>query len=114
MNNSRKIEILELLILELQDPMVKSTSKNGICLALRGVHRKRYITHQEYLDFVLFLDTLKPDKKQYVMFTKLPTWKGSRYWWSAIYLDITALQVRVDFLNAVIDNLKSIESCIQK
>lgn len=110
MTTERKIEILELVIKQLE---LNLLSIRGICDALDKLHYDNKISSQEFILMVSFIDGNRPSSdNQFKEFTKSPYWrKGGypmtiSYWWINIKDEPRTLQIRIDFLNKLIDTLK--------
>ena len=81
----------------------------GICDILEHFEIKFNISHEERKFITKLLHTHKPtDKNQYKEFTKNNFWTKSRfgYWWDAMFEYEETIQIRIDYLKAVIENLK--------
>ncbi len=107
LNRPRQIEILKDIIYLLETVH----NINGICLAIHLLKNSEKMTFTEYLKTNRFITDNKPSyDNKYAEFMNTPHWakKGSisAYWWRPTSEEPETKQIRIDYLNKLIDNLK--------
>lgn len=105
MKHKRIIQLLELTKTTLDN----SESCFGICKALSQTyyHTEDFSENEyEYLKEFLFANKPRKDN-QYVHYTYSPYWHDDEYWWKPINIVPRAKQVRIDYLNELIKNIKN-------
>ncbi len=103
--NDRLKEIFELMITNLiERPLTLDT---GICKVIEVLSREKIITLNEtkFVKQYLFLN--KPSVfNQYKEFTQNEYWLGRVFWWNVICDAPETKQIRIDFITALINNIK--------
>ncbi len=107
MENHRLIEILELV----KQNLINNDTwmKTGICVGIRFLHNKNKISLIEYYKVSSYLRKNEPTKtNQYQEFTNNEYWTNhnSLYWWKPIHKEPNTRQIRIDYLTALISNVK--------
>ena len=109
LDNKRVIEILKLIQIEVKRTNITQT---GICKSFYSLSSKQLATYSE-IDFVKkFLLKNKPTKRnKYKHFTNNKYWLDAHsnlysYWWDEIYSNPETRQIRIDYLQELIDNIK--------
>lgn len=104
MELDRQIEILKLVKQRL-------TNLKGICDNLNLLYNDNIISKEEETFMLNLLSKHKPNDNQYTEFTKVKSWANiknltitSAYWWFP--LSKYTRQIRIDYINAVINKLK--------
>lgn len=104
MNTNRQIEILELIINCLTDG--DSNFQLGIFSCLSHLYFTDDVTAYEYIDTKKLLRINRPtENNQYKEFFKVICDKDI-YWWKPINLNIETKQIRIDYLNKLLSNIK--------
>ncbi len=106
MKNSRKIEILQMMIARID------SFYHGICGVLYSL-MKEEITEDEYKAMVeLLLDNIPTEENKFSIFTQSAYWGtedyrfSTGYWWVKMGDFPISRQIRKDYLNRLIDTLK--------
>lgn len=105
MDNDRLIELLELL----KTYIIRGRTRHqsGICKELTKLHEYGSCTYPEYRALRRYLFCNKPNSfNQYKHFTNSPYWINDEYWWYPIQRIEETKQLRIDFLNELINSLK--------
>ncbi len=104
MNIDRKIQLLEQIKLFLTEK-----AHYGICetFTILVAHNNVYCTSDELQQIQLYVLENKPTlTNQYSEYMKHESWLGKRFWWDRICDAPETRQIRIDFITALIDNLK--------
>lgn len=104
MTNERKIQILELLKTYLTE-----NAHYGICetFSILQAYNNVYCTNGEIIIIQQFIYDNKPNKNnQYAYFMDNEKWIGKRFWWERICDYPETRKLRIDFIQALIDNIK--------
>ena len=105
MENSRTIEILRLMQNELG--FSKDFKFVGICDTIFALKTQKKVTTEE-VSFIL--DLLRDNKpngnNKYSKYTKGYFWIDRLFWWDTIDEEPKTKQVRTDFINDLISNIK--------
>ena len=104
METKRLIEILELLKLYLTEK-----AHYGICetFAILEAHNNVNCTTNELARVQQYIYDNKPTlTNQYSEYMNNEKWLGKRFWWDRICDAPETRQIRINFLTALIDNIK--------
>ncbi len=98
-------EILELV----KDTIVHGEAYNqtGMCGILRSLVSCEAILIKERYEVLAYLRENKPtEDNEYKEFRMSPFWIDEGYWWYEIFLFKETRQIRIDYLTALINNIK--------
>ncbi len=103
----RLILIIQLMIKELKT----TYTQTGICRTFYTLMSNKDITYDEIYIVKMFININKPTKRnKYKEFTKNPYWTNFvdsySYWWTEIHIAPETKQIRIDYLTALINNIK--------
>ena len=107
----RQIELFELVKETLRTDIVGYDT--GICQVIHGIHLQDKCNKTEYLEILHTLRINKPtSRNQFKKFYKNVNWVTGvyatrGYWWEEINQEPETRQIRIDYLTALIENLKS-------
>ena len=105
MEKQRIIEIFECI----KNNIIKDTRyySTGICFGLAVLLTAKEITQFEYYFLLDYLRDNKPTPiNQYKEFTQNEYWINISYWWVNMGKQPETRQIRVDYLTALINNIK--------
>ncbi len=105
MEAKRQIEILKLMITKLGTDKEKKFT--CICDSIFGLDSLRLITSEEK-DFMLDMvrDNKPTPNNIYSKYTKGEYWIDRMFWWESISEEAETKQIRIDFINDLISNIK--------
>ncbi len=105
MKADRKKHLLEKVIIKLADTI---NSQLGICKAISLVYCQEidfHFTERNELESFLFQN--KPTGyNEYKEFFESDYWTGEGYWWITMVKEPETRQIRIDYLRALISNIK--------
>ncbi len=107
MENTRLVEILEMVKENLIE--TEAQYQTGICRSIEKLSHDHKIKYLEEILIKKHLYLHKPTKtNEYAKFTENQYWYDyyNDYWWSEIKCANETKQIRIDYLTAVIDNIK--------
>lgn len=80
--------------------------QSGICREIKHLFSYGVISIQEKDYLSNYLLANKPNDDRYSEFMDYPNWIGLDYWWVMISVRPETKQLRINFLNALISNIK--------
>ncbi len=105
MEKVRKIEILNLMKEQLGD--FAENKSVGICDSIQALYLKLLISYDERDYIYKFIYVNKPTPyNEYKHFTENEYWYDGIFWWKRINFAPETKQIRIDFINELIDNIK--------
>jgi hypothetical protein len=79
----------------------------GICGELGRLCISEKINQYEYNFIKNLIKNNKPNKQRYVEFTEHKSWINRQFWWTPVKDDRSTAKVRINYLKAVIKNVKN-------
>ena len=105
METERLIELLELLKVYLTRGRTRHQS--GICKEITKLYENGSCSYTEYKALQRFIFKNKPNSfNQFKHFTYSPYWINDEYWWITIHRISETKQLRIQFLDELINSLK--------
>ncbi len=81
--------------------------QSGICNVISGMYQIHIITFEERNFLRDYVMENKPSIfNQYKEFMNNKYWTGEMHWWGKIFVYPETKQIRIDFITALIDNIK--------
>ena len=106
MEKTRLIYILTFIRNELRDD-ISQYHDAGICAVVNYLKTNNFITYREgYLVVDYLYDNKPTNKNEYAEFMDNEFWYDKLCWWKMIYHAPETRQIRIDYLNKLIENSK--------
>ncbi len=107
----KKERLKEILILIKNFIAIREYSYNytGICKIITTLHGLEKISYEELYYIKNYISNNRPTpNNEYKEFTKNQYWINTEtgYWWEKMYMDCETVQIRIDYLTALINNVK--------
>lgn len=105
MENDRLIELL--ILTRNSIIMGRNRYQSGICKCIIKLYENMSCSYIEYKQLQRYITKNKPNSfNQYKHYTNSQYWIDDEYWWQPINLIPETKQIRIDYLNELIDNIK--------
>ncbi len=106
MGDDRKIELLE-TVKKILISNSSSNSQRGICRVIQSLYYTEMCSELERDSLLIYVSLNKPTiNNQYKEFMENEFWINQTYWWQTIYEEPKTREIRIDYLTALISNIK--------